>query len=74
MDPTRVDVNPRANAIRLLLAVGLARVPQRQLAIDDEVRGQASVGMRRVVVVAAIGCQQAAQLVSQSTPFCKGRK
>lgn len=53
MDPVGVDIDTRPDAICLLLAVRLTGVPERQLAVDDQVCRQAGVRVRRVVVVAA---------------------
>ncbi len=59
MDLAGVDINDVAHAVGLLLWVLVPREHDRELARQDHVRGQAVVGVRRVVRVAGRDCQSA---------------
>jgi hypothetical protein len=52
MHPSGVDIDTVADAVRLLLRLGVFRVCDCQLAGEDEVCRQAGVRMWRVVCVA----------------------
>lgn len=52
MHPPSINISPRPRPKRLLLPIRLLGIPERHLASDDQMRGQASVRVRRVVGVA----------------------
>ena len=57
MNPPRVNVNALPDTVLDLLPVIFVGVPQGKLALGDEMRREAGVGVRRVVRVSAL-CQR----------------
>ena len=51
MDAVSLDINAIADSVSLLLWIGVLGVCDGELAIQDQVRSQSAVGMRRVVGV-----------------------
>jgi len=54
MHPPSTDIDAVSDAVRRLLRFGVFGVGDGQLAVEDEVRRQAGVGVRRVVRVSGV--------------------
>ena len=71
VDSAGVDIDTRPGPVGRLLTIRLIRIPQRHLALDDQVRGQAAVRVRRVVGIAT--CVDERQSSSRGDESVPGR-